>query len=73
MSGPWKGNSKYYESLGTKRKTGDDLHVQWPVPFEPGTLRAESRRNGQVVATKQVLTAGEAAGMEAETISLEVR
>jgi beta-galactosidase len=50
-------------SLGTKRKTGDDLHVQWPVAFEPGTLRAESRRNGQVIATKKVFTAGDAAGL----------
>src|ERR1041385_5201271 len=25
-------------SLGSKRKTGDDLHVAWRVPFEEGTL-----------------------------------
>ena len=27
------------KSLGTKRKTGDDLHVTWRVPYEPGTLK----------------------------------
>jgi len=49
------------KSLGTKRKTGDDLHVSWRVPFEPGVLKAVSRRNGKVELTKEVSTAGEAA------------
>ena len=49
------------KSLGTKRKTGDDLHVSWRVPFEPGVLKAVSRRNGKVELTKEVSTAGVAA------------
>jgi beta-galactosidase len=49
------------KSLGTRRKQGDDLHVQWRVPFAPGTLRAVSRRNGKVVLTDEVRTAEEAA------------
>jgi beta-galactosidase len=48
------------KSLGTKRKTGDDLHVSWRVPFEPGVLKAVSRRNGKVELTKEVSTAGDA-------------
>jgi beta-galactosidase len=48
-------------SLGTKRKTGDDFHVMWRVPFEPGTLQAVSRRNGKIELTKQVRSAGPAA------------
>jgi beta-galactosidase len=51
-------------SLGTKRKTGDDLHVAWRVPFEPGTLRAVSRKNGKVVLTKEVRTAEAPAAIE---------
>jgi beta-galactosidase len=46
------------KSLGTRRKQADDLHVQWRVPFEPGVLRAISRRDGKVVLTDEVRTAG---------------
>jgi len=49
------------KSLGTKKKAGDDLHVAWKVPFEPGTLRAVSRSHGKVVLTEEVRTAGPAA------------
>ena len=49
------------KSLGTKRKSGDDLHVMWRVPFEPGTLRAVSRSHRKVVLTQEVRTAGQPA------------
>jgi beta-galactosidase len=45
------------KSLGAKRKIGDDLHVTWRVPYEPGVLKAESRKNGKVVLTEEVRTA----------------
>lgn len=45
-------------SLGTKSKTGDDLHVWWRVKYEPGTLKAVSRKDGKVVLTKEIKTAG---------------
>ena len=45
------------KSLGTKRKTGDDLHVGWRVPYQPGTLKAVSRKNGKVVLMEEVRTA----------------
>ena len=45
------------KSLGSKRKTGDDLHVTWHVPFAPGTLKAVSRKGGKVVLTDEVRTA----------------
>ena len=51
-------------SQGTKRKQGDELHVFWRLPFEPGVLKAVSRRNGKVVLTKEVRTAGEPARIE---------
>jgi beta-galactosidase len=46
------------KSLGTKKKTGDDLHVMWRVQYEAGILKAVSKRNGKVVLTKEIHTAG---------------
>ncbi|MCC9167004.1 beta-galactosidase GalB [Pontibacter harenae] len=46
------------KSIGTKKKEGDDLHVMWRLPFQPGTLRAVSRKNGKEVLTKEIKTAG---------------
>ena len=45
-------------SLGIKRKQGDDLHINWCVKFEPGTLRAVSRKNGKIVLSTEIHTAG---------------
>ncbi|MDB5209693.1 MAG: glycoside hydrolase, partial [Sediminibacterium sp.] len=50
-------------SLGVKRKTGDDLHIKWRIPFEAGTVKAVSRKNGKTVLTKEIKTAGEPAGI----------
>ncbi len=52
------------KSLGIKSKHGDDLHVSWPVKFEPGTLKAVSRKAGKVVLTQGVHTAGQPAKIE---------
>ncbi|KOH45990.1 sugar-binding domain-containing protein [Sunxiuqinia dokdonensis] len=49
------------KSLGAKTKAADDLHLMWRVPFEPGTIQAVSRTNGQVVLEKEIKTAGHAA------------
>ncbi len=46
------------KSVGIKHKKGDDLHVMWRLPFEPGTLKAISRRNGKTVLEKEIKTAG---------------
>jgi beta-galactosidase len=46
------------KSLGVRKKTGNDLHVKWTVPFEPGTLKAVSRKNGKIVLTDERKTAG---------------
>jgi len=45
------------KSLGTKRKSGDELHVAWRVPFQPGILKAVARRNGKVELTREIRTA----------------
>ena len=48
-------------SLGIKKKENDALHVQWRVPFSPGTLKAISRKNGKTVLIKEIKTAGKPA------------
>jgi beta-galactosidase len=52
------------KSLGIKKKKGDDLHVLWRLKFEPGTLKAVSRKNGKIVLTKEIHTAGAPARIE---------
>jgi beta-galactosidase len=52
------------KSLGVKKKTGDDLHIMWRVKYEPGTLKAVSRKDGKVVLTREIHTAGAAAKIE---------
>ncbi|GAC1308019.1 MAG: beta-galactosidase GalB [Mucilaginibacter sp.] len=51
-------------SVGVKKKTGDDPHVMWRLKYEPGTLKAVSRKNGQVVLTREIHTAGSPAKIE---------
>ena len=52
------------KSLGTRKKLNDDLHVMWRVPFEPGALKAISRKNGKTVLIKEIKTAGKPAKIE---------
>jgi beta-galactosidase len=52
------------KSLGIKKKQGDDLHISWKVPYQPGTLKAVSRLNGKIVLTKEIKTAGKPAKIE---------
>ena len=51
-------------SLGTKTKRGDSLHVWWRVKYEPGILKAISRKNSRPVLTKEIRTAGKPAKIE---------
>ncbi len=44
-------------SQGTKRKQDRDMHVFWRLPFEPGVLKAVSRKDGRVMLTREVRTA----------------
>jgi beta-galactosidase len=52
------------KSVGVKKKTGDDLHVMWRLKYEPGTLKALSRKDGKVVLTREIRTAGAPAKIE---------
>jgi beta-galactosidase len=46
------------QSLGTKEKIGDALHVMWKVPFAPGVMKAIGRSNGKEILTQEIKTAG---------------
>lgn len=52
------------QSLGTRKKENDALHVMWRVPFRPGVIKAVSRKNGKTVLVKQIKTAGQPAKIE---------
>jgi beta-galactosidase len=46
------------KSLGSKSKTSDVLHVTWRVPYQPGVLKAISKKNGKAILTKEIRTSG---------------
>lgn len=48
-------------SQGVRSKGKDDFHVAWRVRYEPGTVKAVSRKDGKVVAEQEIRTAGEPA------------
>ena len=52
------------KSLGKKAKQNGDLHISWRVKFEPGTIKAISRKDGKVVLEKEIHTAGEASKID---------
>jgi beta-galactosidase len=49
------------KSQGVKSKGPWEYHVMWRVPFEAGSIKAVSRKNGKVVAEQVINTAGEPA------------
>jgi beta-galactosidase len=51
------------KSLGEKTWANDqkDLHLEWSVPYAPGVLKAVAKKDGKVVATDEVHTAGKPA------------
>jgi beta-galactosidase len=51
-------------SQGIRKKEGDALHVMWRVPFQPGTIKAVSRKNGKTVLQQKITTAGSPAKIE---------
>lgn len=48
-------------SQGVKTMPEDKYHVVWRVKYEPGTIKAVSRKDGKVVMEKEIHTAGEPA------------
>ncbi|WP_240732488.1 glycoside hydrolase family 2 TIM barrel-domain containing protein [Flavobacterium alkalisoli] len=52
------------KSLGKRSKQNDDLHVMWRVPFQAGTIKAVSRKDGKTVLEKEVKTADKPAALQ---------
>lgn len=52
---------------GRHNNTTNDLHLSWDVPYEPGELKAEGYKNGELVAVQIVETTGNAVSLAAHT------
>jgi beta-galactosidase len=52
------------KSLGVKTRKDDEMHVQWRVKFEPGIIKVVSRKQGKVILTKEIHTAGKPAKLQ---------
>ncbi len=63
------------KSLGTKKKTENELHISWRIPFEKGIIKAISRKNGKEVLRREIKTAGKPVSIrltaDRETISAD--
>lgn len=46
------------ESQGIRSKDEDNLHVVWRVKFISGTVKVVARKNGNIIAEKEIHTAG---------------
>jgi len=61
-------------SLGIRKKQGEELHVEWKaISFQPGELKAVSRRNGVTVMTQTIHTAGMPAAIRLEADRSQLR
>ncbi len=54
-SGGWNSYARPQQPTGTTA----DLHLEWDVPYEPGTLRAVGYKYGRQVCQEEVHTTGE--------------
>ncbi len=52
------------QSQGTQRKQGDDLHLQWSVNYQPGTLKAVGKKANGTTKETIIHTAGKAAKIQ---------
>jgi beta-galactosidase len=61
------------QSLGTRQKQGDQIHLMWRVPFTPGKLLAVGYTKGKEILRSEVHTAGKPAKiiLEADRKSLK--
>ena len=63
---PRQGTSGGWNSYAKPRvnPTTADLHLQWDVPYQPGVLKAVGKKDGKIVATEEIHTAGKAAAIK---------
>ena len=60
-------------SQGVKTMPEDKYHVVWRVKYEPGTIKAVSRKEGKVVMEKEIHTAGEPAQIRLSADRTEIQ
>ena len=60
-------------SQGVKTMPEDKYHVVWRVKYEPGTIKAVSRKDGKVVMEKEIHTAGEPAQIRLSADRTEIQ
>jgi beta-galactosidase len=53
-----------YPARNRAPRTTSDLHLSWTVPYQAGTLKAVGTRDGKVVATAEIVTAGDPAAID---------
>ena len=54
------------KSLGTRKQQPDVFHLMWRVDYEPGALKAIGKKDGKVILTDQIKTAGAQYKIEAK-------
>jgi beta-galactosidase len=60
-------------SQGVKTMPEDKYHVVWRVKYEPGTIKAVSRKDGKMVVEKEIHTAGEPAQIRLSADRTEIQ
>jgi beta-galactosidase len=53
--------------------TTADLHLSWDVPYEPGTIKAVGGKEGKIVCTEEIRTAGDPAAIAISADRAEIR
>jgi beta-galactosidase len=53
-----------YPARNRAPRTTSDLHLSWTAPYQAGTLKAVGSRDGKVVATAEIATAGDPAAID---------
>ncbi len=49
-----------------RTRTTSDLHLEWDVVYEPGTLKVVGMKDGQVAATEEIATTGGPAAIDVQ-------
>ena len=52
------------KSMGIRKMTGDKLHLTWRLTYEPGILKAVGKKDGRIILTKEIQTAGAPAKLQ---------
>ncbi|MGH9619323.1 MAG: glycoside hydrolase family 2 TIM barrel-domain containing protein, partial [Bryobacteraceae bacterium] len=58
-----EGHYGHYPPRARELRTTQDLHLEWDIPYEPGTIKAVGYKNGTVVTQAEVTTTGDPAAV----------